>query len=89
MVKIEFASSIRRHVEAPAAEVEATTVCEALERVFVDNEALASYLLDDQGEVRKHIAVFINENTIRDRSGQSDPVSDNDTIYVIQALSGG
>lgn len=47
------------------------------------------YVLDDQGAVRRHVAIFLNGELIRDRAGLSDAVSGNDEIFVAQALSGG
>jgi hypothetical protein len=68
---------------------EGGTVQEALDRVFADNPLLRSYLLDDQGRLRQHVNVFVNEYAVMDRNRLSDPITPNDDLYVIQALSGG
>ena len=68
---------------------EGGTVQEALDRVFADNPLLRSYLLDDQGRLRQHVNVFVNEYAIVDRNRLSDPITPSDDLYVIQALSGG
>ena len=39
--------------------------------------------------VRKHVAVFLNGETVRDREGLADAVAEGDEIFVLQALSGG
>jgi hypothetical protein len=39
--------------------------------------------------VRKHMAIFVNNELIADRVSLSDPVPDHAEIYVVQALSGG
>lgn len=69
--------------------VKGETVCQALEAVFKDNTRLRGYILDDQGAVRKHIAIYVNNETIADRAHQSDPVNESDEVFVMQALSGG
>ena len=51
--------------------------------------ALRGYVLDDQGALRRHVAVYINGRPARDRARLTDPVAPSDTIHVIQALSGG
>ena len=89
MPYLEFAASIQRHVKAPPIEVAAETVADALRCVFASNRPLENYILDDQGAVRKHIAIFVNDAAIKDRLQQTDQVQDSDKIYVIQALSGG
>jgi sulfur carrier protein ThiS len=50
---------------------------------------LRGYVLDDQGAVRRHVAVYVNGTAIRDRAKLSDPVVPKDEIYVFQALTGG
>ena len=69
--------------------IEANTVRQALESVFASLPELRGYVLDDQGAVRTHIVVYVNEQPIRDRIKQSDEVDENDRIGVFQALSGG
>jgi sulfur carrier protein ThiS len=68
---------------------EGGTVQEAMDRVFVENPLLRSYLLDDQGRLRQHVNVFVNEYAVVDRNRLSDPITSSDDLYVIQALSGG
>lgn len=89
MARLEFASSIQRYAPIEALEVSAATIKEALEQAFVAQPALRSYVLDDQGAVRKHVTIFVNDETIADRDELNDPIADNDLVYVIQALSGG
>lgn len=86
---VAFTPNLRRHVETPTARVAGATVGEVLEGYFRDNPRVRGYVLDDQGGVRRHVAVFVNEQLIRDRTGLSDPVRDGDAIFVAQALSGG
>lgn len=89
MVEIEFAKAFRRHVECPGASVEAASVGDALEAYFGEHPAVRTYVLDDAGAVRKHVAIFRNDDLIVDRTELSDAVADGDRIHVFQALSGG
>jgi sulfur-carrier protein len=88
-VTVTFAPHLQRHVPCPAQRVVANTLAEALNKAFVAAPALRSYVLDDQGHIRKHVAVFINSELIRNRNDLSIAVNDHDKIDVIQALSGG
>ena len=65
------------------------TVREALEAVFAHNQSVRSYVLDDQGALRKHMVIFVAGQQIQDRIELSDPVPENGEIYIMQALSGG
>ncbi len=70
-------------------QLEGSTVREVLEVYFQAHPRVRRYVLEDQGAVRKHVAIFVNRELIRDRTELSDPVRGNDTIFVSQALSGG
>lgn len=89
MPTVSFTSALRRFLDAPPAEVEAGTVGEALAAVFTARPALRGYVLDDQGAIRRHVAVYINGAAVRDRQKLTDPVGPRDEIYVLQALTGG
>ncbi|HEY8032548.1 MAG TPA: MoaD/ThiS family protein [Methylocella sp.] len=89
MAKIVFTSNIQRHVACPEAEAAGRTVREVLESVFAENPRARGYVLDDQAALRKHMAIFVDGQVIRDRARLTDAVSDSSRIYVIQALSGG
>jgi sulfur-carrier protein len=89
MPTVCFTSALRRFLSVPAAQVEGVTVCEALAVVFASRPALRGYVLDDQGAVRRHVAVYVNGEPVRDRGRMTDPVGMHDEIYVFQALSGG
>ena len=89
MPTVLFTSALQRFLPAPSAQVEGTTVGEALALVFASRPKLRGYVLDDQGALRRHVAVYVNGNPVRDRQKLADPVEPRDEIYVFQALSGG
>ena len=69
--------------------VEGATVGAALAVVFASRPALRGYVVDDQGALRRHVAVYVNGRPVHDRARLTDPVGPHDEIYVFQALSGG
>ena len=90
MPHIEFTSQLAQHVDCPPGRsVEATSLREALEVVFSDYPQLRGYVLDDQGAIWKHIAVFIDGEMIHQRDHLDVAVGSNGEIFVMQALSGG
>lgn len=89
MPTITFTRALERFLEAPSATVEGATVGDALGVVFVARPALRGYVLDDQGALRRHVAVYVNGRLVRDRVRLSDPVGPHDEIHVFQALTGG
>lgn len=89
MPRIVFTRQLERFLEAPSATVEGGTLGEALAAVFAARPVLRGYVLDDQGALRRHVAVYINGRPAKDRARLGDPVSPDDEIYVFQALTGG
>ena len=89
MPRVTFTANLRRHVDAQEAEVAGSTVGEALWAVFARRPELRSYIVDDQGALRRHVVVFVAGEAVRDRVRLSDPVAPGDEITVMQALSGG
>ncbi len=89
MPTVSFTRALERFLPAPSVEVEGASVGEALAAVFAARPALRGYVLDDQGGLRRHVVVYVNDRAVADRARLSDPVDANDEIYVFQALSGG
>lgn len=89
MVDVTFARAFRTHVDCPDATVAGSTVRAVLEEYFATHPMVRGYVLDDSGAVRKHIAVFHNDNLITDRSTLADAVASGDRLHLFQALSGG
>ncbi len=89
MPTVSFTNALQRFLAAPSAQVDGVTVGEALAAVFAVRPMLRGYVLDDQGALRRHVAVYVNGRPVRDRVRLSDPVGRHDKIYVFQALSGG
>ena len=89
MPTVEFAPALTRHVPCPPQSMEATTLRGALDSAFLAAPALRSYVLDEQGAVRKHVAVFVNARMIASRSQLDIPLEPQDKVMVIQALTGG
>ena len=89
MAKVSFTANIQRHVACPDTRAEGNTVRCVLDAVFAANAQARSYVLDDQGALRRHMAIYLDGCLIKDRARLSDPVTDASSIYVFQALSGG
>ena len=89
MTTVEFASNLRRHVDCPRQNVAPGSLRSVLETALADTPELAYYVFDDQGCVRKHVAVFVNEDMVPDRRSLDRALGADDRVLVIQALTGG
>lgn len=89
MPRVTFAPALTRHVPCPPQEVDASTLRSALDAAFRAAPALRGYVLDEQGVVRKHVAVFVNGDMIASRTELGQALAPADRVMVIQALTGG
>lgn len=89
MIKISFTPNLSRHIATPDAELKGDTVASVLTEYFKHNPQVKAYILDDQGALREHVLVFVDQELIKDRAGMSDKLGHDSEIFVVQALSGG
>jgi sulfur-carrier protein len=88
-VTVTFAASLQRHIPCPAQKVGVGTVREVLKEALLAAPDLSHYVFDDQGNIRKHVAVFINRDMLQNRADLTRTLSTNDQVLVVQALTGG
>jgi hypothetical protein len=89
MATLTFTPNLARHVPCPTRQVEAVSLRAALDAYFALEPDVQSYVLDEQGALRKHVVIFIDGQQLRDRDGLSDALHAGASVYVMQALSGG
>jgi molybdopterin synthase sulfur carrier subunit len=66
-------------------QVEGTTVGELLAALERAHPALAGWILDEQGAIRRHVNVFVNGT----HSGEETPLAPDDRVHVLPAITGG
>ncbi|MBH9552397.1 MoaD/ThiS family protein [Inhella gelatinilytica] len=86
MPQIEFTPQLRRFTATPSVACAAHSLGAALEAAFAVNPALRGYVLDDQGALRFHVAVFVDGRRCLDLN---QPLQPDSRVHVLQALSGG
>jgi sulfur-carrier protein len=89
MAHVHFTSNLRRHVDCPSLTCNGETVRKVLDHVFAMNPRLETYVLDDQGALRKHMRILVDGLAVTDRVLLADVVMPTSEIWVMQALSGG
>ncbi len=89
MAQLHFPINLSRKIECPDAELDAKTVGELFEHYFSQRPKVRSYVLDDQGAVRKHVVVLVDGLNVRDRKHLTDLLTKQSEIFIFQALSGG
>lgn len=89
MSRVVFTANLSRHPPAPELRIPGATLAEVLDAVFIVHPALRGYVVDDQGHVRPHVAIFVDGALLRDRANPAVPVGPDSEIYALQAQSGG
>ena len=65
------------------------TVLAALEALWQQHPALRDRIVDEQGEVRQHINIFVGNEAIRFAQGLQTAVPESTEILIVPAVSGG
>ena len=70
-------------------DVEGGDVGALLTAVNTQFPGIAERVLDEQGEVKRFINVFVNDDEIRTLQGLSTPVKTTDRVSIVPAMAGG
>ncbi|HWX56470.1 MAG TPA: MoaD/ThiS family protein [Verrucomicrobiae bacterium] len=65
------------------------TMRDALAALWVLHPGLRDRVVDEQGEVRQHINIFVGNECIRFADGLATPVPDGSEVLIVPAVSGG
>lgn len=86
-----FVPTPLRRFTAGASKVEASgsTVGELIEQLESTYPGISEKLLDDDGNVKRFINVFRNDDEIRTLDGLATTVGDSDKISIVPAMAGG
>ena len=64
-------------------------VSQALDRLWQEHAALRDRVLNEMGQVRPHVNVFVNSQTVRRDQVLQMPMSGDSEICIMPAVSGG
>jgi hypothetical protein len=89
MAQLHFTAWLREVVPDGPVEVAGATVGEALGVLFAQRPHVRSYVLDDQGRLRKHVCIFADGVRLPQKATLDHTIAPQSKLYVMQALSGG
>jgi MoaD family protein len=67
----------------------AATIAGMVEDLERQYPGLGKRLTDDNGELRRFINIYVNEEDIRFLSGKDTEIKDGDSISIVPAIAGG
>ena len=90
MAKINFTRALKRfYPDLSPMNIDCDKVCDLIDILETKYPGLKNYLVDDRGQLRKHVNIFVQEKLIKDRITLQDALKVDDEVYIMQALSGG
>ena len=75
--------------EQETVEVESATIGTAVEELEGKFPGIKERLVDETGEIRRFVNVYVNEEDIRFLENQDTPLKDGDDVSIIPAIAGG
>ena len=90
MATVRIPGSLRQQVGgASTLEVDGATVEEVLDGLTSQHPAIRARLLDDGGQLRRFVNVFVDDEDIRHRDGLHTPVEPGQRVSILPAVAGG
>ena len=69
--------------------VEGSDISALIQSINQQYPGISAKIIDDEGNVKRFINIFVNDNEIRTLQGLATPVKANDQISIVPAMAGG
>ena len=69
--------------------VEGKSIKEVIDNLEANHNGIKERLCDENGQIRRFINFYLNDEDIRFKDNQETPVNDGDQISILPAISGG
>ena len=92
MIRLELPQALCSYAEDHSSviiEGSVKTIGDALSALGRKSPAALDRIMDERGNVRRHVNVFVNGENIRFLHGLSTPTPDDATVLILAAVSGG
>ena len=89
-MKIQFSGHLHRFMDLPqTAESNKNSLTDIIAELEQLHPGFAGYVIHENGCLRKHVNIFLDDRIVVDREQLSDDLEGVKQIYFMQALSGG
>lgn len=90
MATIFLPTPLRRYTDGQSkVQVDGATLGELLQNLDTSYPGLKDRLFDENGDIKRFIQVFVNEEDVRGLQGASTPVGPRDEVSIVPAMAGG
>ncbi len=70
-------------------QAEGATLRDVVNNLAAQNDEIKTRLLDDSGELRRFVNVYVNEEDVRFLQKLDTPLKDGDEVSIVPAIAGG
>ncbi|MCC7260978.1 MAG: MoaD/ThiS family protein [Candidatus Latescibacteria bacterium] len=89
-VRVHIPTPLRRLTgNQPEVEIEAGTVSELVQNLEAAHPGIREKLLDESGEIRRYVNIYVNEEDIRFLDGAKTALKERDVVSIVPAIAGG
>ncbi len=90
MPVVRIPSPLRRYTEGQSKIMAAgTTVSAVIDDLEANYPGIKSRIFDENGQIKRYVNIFINEDEIKTLDGADSPVSERDELSIVPAMAGG
>lgn len=90
MVQVRIPTPLRKLTnDIDIVNTDAGTLAEAVDRLDAEYPGLKERIVDERGEIRRFVNVYINGEDVRFLDGMSSALKPNDEISIVPAVAGG
>jgi molybdopterin synthase sulfur carrier subunit len=89
-IKVSIPTQLRVLTEgAPEIEASGATIADLIEQLEVDHPGFKERLLDDAGELRRFVNLYLNDEDVRFLQGLKTELPEEARVSIIPAVAGG
>ena len=89
-ITVNIPTPLRKLTENKAeVESEAASVGELIDSLENAHAGIKEKLLDESGEIRRYVNIFINDEDIRFLEGKETELKDGDNVSIVPSIAGG
>jgi len=90
MPVVRIPSPLRRYTDGQSkVTVAGATIAEIIDTLDVQHPGLKSRICDEEGQIKRYVNIFINEDEIRTLEGADSTVGERDEVSIVPAMAGG
>ncbi|RUM57903.1 MAG: molybdopterin synthase sulfur carrier subunit [Persephonella sp.] len=89
-ITVRIPTALRRLTQGQGEiQIEASSISELIEKLEEEFPGIKERLVEPNGEIRKFVNFFVNDEDIRFLNGKDTELKDGDVVSIIPAIAGG